>query len=322
MSPAQRFTILITGCSPGGMGAVLAVAFHKSGHHVFATARNSSKLQALSEQGIETLPLDIASSASIESAVSAVTAALPPSKGLDILINNAAANYTMPVADVSLPAARELFDVNVWAQIAVTQAFLPLILRSTNNPDPKFQPIIANHTSVGSVTALPFQGIYNASKAALAMLTSTLRMELAPFDIRVVDLKTAGVKTNLIANSNFNRGTTTTNPTTTINDPQPSGDRLPPHSIFPPSTRPSVEHMMSQANLIERGVSPEEWAADVVALLLQPSGPPAEIWKGESAALARMAAAVPCGLAESVVKRVTGLGVVEGEVRRARGVVN
>ncbi|KAK4141351.1 uncharacterized protein C8A04DRAFT_14164 [Dichotomopilus funicola] len=321
MSPPQRLTILITGCSPGGMGAALAVAFHKSGHHVFATARNSSKLQALSEQGIETLPLDITSPASIESAVSAVTAALPPSKGLDILINNAAANYTMPVADVSLPAARELFDVNVWAQIAVTQAFLPLILRSTNNPDPKFQPIIANHTSVGSVTALPFQGIYNASKAALAMLTSTLRMELAPFDIRVVDLKTAGVKTNLIANSNFNRGTTTN--TTTINDPlEPQGDRLPPHSIFPPSTRPSVEHMMSQANLVERGVSPEEWATEVVALLLQSSGPPLEIWKGESAALARMAAAVPCGLAESVVKRVTGLGVVEGEVRRARGVVN
>ncbi|KAH6847540.1 hypothetical protein B0I37DRAFT_147110 [Chaetomium sp. MPI-CAGE-AT-0009] len=240
MSSPQKLNVLITGCSPGGMGAALAVEFHNAGHHVYATARNPSKLSPLAEQGIQTLTLDITSASSIESAVSAVTATLPPTRGLDILINNAASSYTMPVVDVSLPAARELFDVNVWAQLAVTQAFLPLILRSTTptttatNVD--FAPLIVNHTSVGSVTALPFQGIYNASKAALAMLTATMRMELAPLGVRVVDLKTAGVRTNIIANSSFNNA---------AGDGPDGGARLPPSSVFAP-VREQVERIMSQ----------------------------------------------------------------------------
>ncbi|KAK4119731.1 short-chain dehydrogenase [Parathielavia appendiculata] len=279
MSSTDKLTVLITGCSPGGMGAALAVAFHSAGHNVYATARNTSKLSPFAEQGIQTLPLDVTSAPSVASAVASVTASLPATKGLDILINNAAGNHTMPLADASLPAARELFDLNVWAQLAVTQAFLPLLLRSTT-PASAFRPLIVNHTSVGSVAALPFQGIYNASKAALAMLTATLRMELAPFDIRVIDLKTAGVKTNIISNSNFNDST--------------RADRLPEDSIYAPA-RELVERAMSQEALRERGVTPEQWAGEVVGLLLG-RNPPAVIWRGESALLARVATAVPLNL--------------------------
>jgi NAD(P)-dependent dehydrogenase (short-subunit alcohol dehydrogenase family) len=310
MSSSDKLTVLITGCSPGGMGAALAVAFHKAGHHVYATGRTESKLSPLAEQGIQTLALDITSDTSIASGVSAVTASLPPTKGLDILINNAAANYTMPLADASLPAARALFDTNVWAQLAVTQAFLPLLLRSTSpstssspSPSPSnFQPMIVNHTSVGSVAALPFQGIYNASKAALAMLSQTLRMELSPFDIRVIDLKTAGVKTNIIANSNFNNTSQT--------------ERLPEGSIYG-SAREAVEKIMSQEAYVDRGISAEQWAGEVVGLLLG-RNPPAVIWRGESASLARVVSAVPCGLMEGVVRRVSGFEEVEGLIRKGR----
>ncbi|KAK4096863.1 NAD(P)-binding protein [Parathielavia hyrcaniae] len=307
MSSTDKLTILITGCSPGGMGAALAVAFHGAGHEVYATARNPSKLSLLAKQGIQTLPLDVTSAPSIASAVAAVTASFPATKGLDILINNAAGNHTMPLADASLAAARELFDLNVWAQLAVTQAFLPLLLRSTtpaaSTPaDGRPGPLIVNHTSVGSVAALPFQGIYNASKAALAMLTATLRMELAPFDVRVVDLKTAGVRTNIIDNSNFHDGA--------------RADRLPADSIYAPA-RALVERAMSQEALRERGVTAEQWAGEVVGLLLG-RNPPAVIWRGESALLARVATAVPCGLMESVVVKLTGLDEVEGVIRAAR----
>jgi NAD(P)-dependent dehydrogenase (short-subunit alcohol dehydrogenase family) len=315
MAPTEKLNILITGCSPGGMGAALAVAFHNAGHHVYATARNPAKLSTLAEQGIQTVTLDVTSSTSIESAVSAVTASLPPTKGLDILVNNAAGNYTMPVVDATLPAARELFDLNVWAQLAVTQAFLPLLLRSTNTssgspkPDSDFQPLIVNHTSVGSKAALPFQGIYNASKAALAMLTSTMRMELAPFGIRVVDLKTAGVKTNIIANSNFNSAPAG-------GGGGGEGERLPAGSIFAPA-REVVERIMSQEGLADRGITAEQWAGEVVGVLLG-RNPPAEIWKGESALVARMAMSIPCDLAQSVVKKMTGLGEVEEIIKKAR----
>ncbi|KAK4154240.1 hypothetical protein C8A00DRAFT_32995 [Chaetomidium leptoderma] len=319
MSSADKLTILITGCSPGGMGAALALAFHSAGHRVYATARNPSKLSPLADQGIQTLTLDVTSTASIASAVTAVTASFPTTKkGLDMLINNAAGSYTMPIADASLRAARELFDLNVWAQLAVTQAFLPLLLlRSTttegSTPSISYPPTIVNHTSVGSVAALPFQGIYNASKAALAMLSQTLRMELAPFDVRVIDLKTAGVKTNMIANNHFNRSRPGTG---TGNNAADEARGLPAGSIYAPA-REVVERAMSQEALLERGISADQWAAEVVGVLLG-RNPPAVIWKGESATVARVATAVPCGLMEGMVKKMTGLTEVEEIIRKGR----
>lgn len=306
MSPPHKLRILITGCSPSGMGAALAVAFHNAGHHVYATARDPSKLSPLAAQGIETVTLDVTSASSIASAFSAVSASLPDGEGLNMLINNAAGNYTMPIADVSLDAARKLFDLNVWAQIAVTQAFLPLLLKSAGSSAAGHLPaqaMVVNHTSVGSRAALPFQGVYNASKAALAMLSETMRLELSPFGISVIDLKTAGVRTNFISNGNLG----------------PDAEaRLPTGSMYEPA-REVVETAMSQRDLAHRGVTPEQWAAEVVPLLLGRS-PPGVIWRGESALLARVAVAMPCGgIFEGMIKRMTKLDVVEEVVRERRG---
>ncbi|KAK2063132.1 NAD(P)-binding protein [Colletotrichum caudatum] len=221
----------------------------------------------------------------------------------------------MPVADVSLDAARALFDQNVWAHVAVTQAFLPLLLRSaesstmttttattttTTKTTATPRPLIVNHTSVGSVSAIPFQGVYNASKAALAMLSATMSMELAPFGIAVVDLKTAGVKSNIIANNNVNT----------------KADGLPEGSIYAPA-RHVVEKAMSQENLLSVGISADQWAAEVAPLLLG-RNPPAVIWKGESATLARLACAMPCNMMEGYIKKLTKLDVVEEIVIESR----
>ena len=286
------------------MGAALVIAFHSAGHHVYATARNPSKLLPLAAQGIETLVLDVTSASSVASAVSYVSSSLPDGKGLDILINNAAGNYTMPIADASLDAARELFDLNVWSHVAVTQAFLPLLLMSTTTtPSVAGRPtqaMIVNHTSVGSVMAFPFQGIYNASKAALAMLSETMRLELAPFGIRVIDLKTAAVRTNFISNNNINVNV----------------ERLPGGSIYGPA-REVVEKAMSQEEFSERGMTAEQWAAEVAALLLGRS-PPAVVWRGESALLVRVASMMPSGMFEGAVKRMTKLNVVEKIIKESR----
>ncbi|ORY70263.1 short-chain dehydrogenase [Pseudomassariella vexata] len=304
MSSLKKLRILITGCSPGGMGATLAIAFHSAGHHVYATARNPSKLLPLAAQGIETLTLDVTSASSIASAVSSISSSLPDNQGLDMLINNAASTYTMPMIDVSLDAARELFDLNVWSQLAVTQAFLPLLLRSSTTTASggghPTQAMIVNHTSVGSVFALPFQGIYNASKAALAMLSETMRLELSPFGIRVIDLKTAGVRTNLISNNNVNS----------------KAEVLPEASIYGPA-REVVESAMSQRNLGEIGITAEQWAAEVAALLLGKS-PPAVIWRGESALMGRVASLLPSGMFEGRLKRLSKLDIVEEIIKEHR----
>jgi len=99
MSSSKR-TVLIAGCSDGGLGAVLAIAFHEAGLHVYATARDPSKMTQIASLGIETLTLDVQFDSSIAACVSRLSS-------LDILVNNASAVYSMPVFDLCIPAAKK-----------------------------------------------------------------------------------------------------------------------------------------------------------------------------------------------------------------------
>jgi 1-acylglycerone phosphate reductase len=112
---------------------------------------------------------------------------------------NAGAGYSMPLMDISLPAAQSLFSLNVWSYIAVSQAFLPLLFSSTAHVG-GHKPMIVNHTSVVSIIPNAHAGVYHASKAVNTMLTDTLRLEMKPFGIRVVEIKTGGVRSNFFEN--------------------------------------------------------------------------------------------------------------------------
>jgi NAD(P)-dependent dehydrogenase (short-subunit alcohol dehydrogenase family) len=85
-SIAEGKTVVITGCSEGGIGDALAQAFHRHGCRVFATARNLSKVQHLKESGIEVLELDVLSEESCKEAAQVVQEATRGA--LDILVNN------------------------------------------------------------------------------------------------------------------------------------------------------------------------------------------------------------------------------------------
>jgi len=85
-SSSQK-SVLITGCSAGGIGDALAQSFHRRGLRVFATARNLSKIQHLKEMGMEVVELDVTDGGSVTSAVEHVKASTGGT--LDILVNNA-----------------------------------------------------------------------------------------------------------------------------------------------------------------------------------------------------------------------------------------
>jgi short-subunit dehydrogenase len=89
--------------------------------------------------------------------------------------------------------AKALFDVNVFAVIEVTKAFAPLLIASKGT--------VINIGSVAGTQPVPWQGYYNASKAALHLLSSQLRSELTPFDIKVICVVTGAVKTKFFANT-------------------------------------------------------------------------------------------------------------------------
>ena len=81
-----------------------------------------------------------------------------------------------------------MFDVNVFAVLVVTAAFSPLLIAAKGT--------LINIGSVAGKSPVPWQGGYNASKAALNHLTDQYRIELAPFDVKVVNVITGGVKSH------------------------------------------------------------------------------------------------------------------------------
>ena len=122
-------TALITGCSNDGIGSGLALALHAKDVHVFATARDPSKMSSLSSlPHVTLLKLDVTSAGDIAAAVEAVKAAT--GGRLDYLINNAGHNHFMPLLDDDIDTLRVLWEVNVWAPLAVTKAFAPLVINA------------------------------------------------------------------------------------------------------------------------------------------------------------------------------------------------
>jgi NAD(P)-dependent dehydrogenase (short-subunit alcohol dehydrogenase family) len=83
---AKKKTVLITGCSQGGIGSSLALAFHAHGCRVFATARNLAKVQHLKDVGIEVLEIDVLDEKSCKDAAEWV--GKETGGGLDYLVNN------------------------------------------------------------------------------------------------------------------------------------------------------------------------------------------------------------------------------------------
>lgn len=143
-----RKTVLITGCSAGGVGAALATTFHAKGYHVFATARTPSKIPSSlqSAPNATILTLDVTSSSSIAAALEHVTAATQGK--LDVLINNAGLGLAMPALDTSLEDARGQFELNFFGALAMLQAFAPLLVKARG--------CVVNVSSVGGVLGFPF----------------------------------------------------------------------------------------------------------------------------------------------------------------------
>lgn len=124
-------TVLITGCSEGGLGAALARAFQEQGYHVFATLRNPAKAGSLAgERGtnIEVLPLDITSQESIDACLETVKERTGGK--LNVLVNNAGHGATSPLIHMPIDHAKAIYDVNVWGTLRLVQAFSPLLLEA------------------------------------------------------------------------------------------------------------------------------------------------------------------------------------------------
>lgn len=171
---------LVTGCTPGGIGHSLALtlAAPPYNYHVFATVRDPSKpeLSTLSSRpNITVLPLDVTSHASITALVERVSTL--SSSRLDLLINNAGRNYTVPGIEVSMAEVRSVFETNVFSVIKITNAFAPLLLNAASSPPSSSPSKTGFYSSSGSYLSLdPSTATPRVFRPVLSALNTSLRI--------------------------------------------------------------------------------------------------------------------------------------------------
>lgn len=188
MKSTQRKTAVVTGAS-SGIGWASVARMVQADWTVFATVRKEEDAAHLgSEFGDSVSPvlMDVTNRESIAGAARQVAAKLN-GHGLDGLVNVAGVGRVAPVECMSEADLREVFEINLFGQLAVTQAFLSLLRQAPGR--------IVNITSIGAHIAIPFGSLINASKSAFQMFSDTLRLELHPFGIRVSAIEPGAINT-------------------------------------------------------------------------------------------------------------------------------
>jgi len=188
MNNSMNKVAVITGAS-SGIGRASAVSLASKGFQVFAGVRKLTDIRPLRDQAGSNLTpviMDVADAASVADAAKDVTAQVQ-GRGIDSLVNVAGIGISGPLEYASPQDLRKVFEVNVFGQIAVTQAFLPMIRKRRGR--------IVNISSVGAHIAIPFGGVLGASKSAFGSLSDSLRLELRPFGIRVCVIEPASIRT-------------------------------------------------------------------------------------------------------------------------------
>lgn len=280
-------TVLITGCSADGIGAAIARSLVDRGHHVFMTARNTSKIPAdlAKHASVTTLALDIKDRESIAAAAASVAAS---GRGLDVLVNNAGGGYAMPILDIDIDRAKDLYDLNVWAQIAVIQAFSAQLIarrgRIVNISTcavPMHTPWICGRPRLTTLIVQSSDhctATYVSSKAAFTSFSETLRLELAPFGVQVGTIMVGTV------DSLFH-----------VNDPF----TLPPDSRYAPIEKTIAG--WASGELKPKGIPNDKFAELIVDDVTGDSNRTGLIWKGPNAgSLAAMSKWAPQSICVSL----------------------
>ncbi|PWK92281.1 oxidoreductase [Fulvimonas soli] len=175
---------LVTGAS-SGIGEATVRRLAADGWRVYAAARRVERMQTLAALGARVLALDLCDDASMVAAVETVRSECGR---LDALVNNAGYGSYGALEDVPLEEARRQFEVNVFGLARLTQLALPTMRAQGGGT-------IVNVTSIGGKMHEPLGSWYHATKFAVEGLSDCLRMELAPFGIRVVVVEPGAIRT-------------------------------------------------------------------------------------------------------------------------------
>ncbi|RDW77990.1 hypothetical protein BP5796_05842 [Coleophoma crateriformis] len=179
---------LITGCS-SGFGLEVAKAALAHGDQVIATSRDASKLTELKNLGATTLAVNISAPSDVLNQFAAEAVKIYGK--IDILLNNAGYMLEAAIEEATMDEVRAQVETNLFAHIAVTQAFLPYMRAQRSG-------VIANMGSIAGWTGIVGAGHYCASKFALVAISDTLRKEVNHLNIKVTIIEPGYFRTNFL----------------------------------------------------------------------------------------------------------------------------
>lgn len=180
---------LVTGASRG-IGRGVAVELARRGFDTVATMRELDDAETLADDvagaagSLRVERLDVTAPGSFE-----------PPKGLRVLVNNAGVEAPHPAfEDTPLEVWRHMYETNVFGLVEVTRRSIPAIRESGGG-------VVCNITSSSILAPVPFYGPYRSSKAAVSAIGESLRAELAPFGIRVLEVMPGPIQTDMFVTS-------------------------------------------------------------------------------------------------------------------------
>jgi short-subunit dehydrogenase len=170
--------IFITGAT-SGFGAGTAIGLAKAGHHVTAAGETWQQVRSLRERAeaegvkkLEVVKLDLLEDEDLEHAAD---------RDIDILVLNAAIQEAGSLVDIPLSRVRRSFEINVFRHLDLVQRVVPAMIKRKSGK-------VVWVSSQAGLIPLPFLGTYAATKHAIEGIASTMRIELAPFNVGVATI--------------------------------------------------------------------------------------------------------------------------------------
>ena len=179
---------LVTGAS-SGIGRAAALALVGAGFAVVGTSRNAANAKPIA--GVTFLDLDVASDESVRSLVGEV---IDRFGRIDVLVNNAGVGAVGAGEESSIDQAKEVFDINVFGLMRMTNAVLPHMRAQGSGR-------VVNVSSVLGLIPAPFMATYAATKHAVEGYSESVDHELREHGVRVLLVEPAYTSTAFEANS-------------------------------------------------------------------------------------------------------------------------
>lgn len=278
-------TVLISGAS-SGIGEATVLVLDRLGYRVFASVRKAEDAEKITRQAsgrVTPLLMDVTDAESIQAAVQVVGEQVGGG-GLDGLVNNAGVFIGGPLEYLPLKVLRRQFEVNVFGQIAVVQAFLPLLRLAHGR--------IVFVGSTSGFLATPLLGPYAASKFALRALADSLRNELAAVGVSVSLIEVGKVNTPI-----WDKALASVDK---MSGALPEGAE----DYYAPMIAATVTRAARRG---QSGISPEKVAQAIHRALVVPSPKPKYLVGADAHLQALLVRLVPAGLLDKLIRWQMGI---------------